>query len=68
MEDDDEEPFGEAEVGKPVVEPTEIPALCSVEGISNPCTMRGTVNQVGEIVMVDPGATHNFVSTAKVEN
>lgn len=44
-------------------------SLNSVIGLSNPKTMklRGTVQGRDVVVMIDPGATHNFVSLAVVE-
>lgn len=60
-----EEPPGEAEE---VVEQPEI-SLNSVLGINNPKTLklRGQVNGQEVVLMIDPGATHNFVSTALME-
>lgn len=47
-------------------EPNPGVSLSSVMGLTNPKTMRmvGTINGGKVIVMVDPGATHNFISAA----
>lgn len=44
-------------------------SLNSVVGITNPKTfkLKGEVNGKSVIVMVDPGATHNFISKQAVE-
>ncbi|XP_021776460.1 uncharacterized protein LOC110740287 [Chenopodium quinoa] len=44
-------------------------SLCSVVGISNPKTMKVKGEVMGRevVVMVDPGATHNFISAKVVE-
>lgn len=65
-EDDDVEedcPTGDDEAHPPV----EI-SLCSVIDISKPKTMKlkGVVNGKEVVIMVDPGATHNFLSSAMV--
>lgn len=53
---------------EPVVTPAEV-LLCSVVGISNPKTMKlgRRVGEVTVLVMIDPGATLNFVSREVVE-
>lgn len=40
-------------------------SLSSVMGITSPKTMRllGSINGSGVVVMIDPGTTHNFVSS-----
>lgn len=44
-------------------------SLNSVVGIDNPKTMRltGMIMNVPVVVMIDPGATHNFISLSVVE-
>lgn len=51
-----------------MVEQPEI-SLNSVLGINNPKTLnlRGKVHDQDVVIMIDPGATHNFVSTTLVE-
>lgn len=48
--------------------PTEV-SLNSVVGLTSPKTMKlvGRIGEQGVIVMIDPGATHNFISVATVE-
>ena len=66
-EEEDEGEIGEEfEEGPPPEEfppPLEV-SLNSVVGITNPKTMklRGVINGAQVVVMVDPGATHNFIS------
>lgn len=45
-------------------------SLNSVMGISSPKTLKlaGTINGESVVVMVDPGATHNFISTDTVQH
>lgn len=70
-----EEELLEDEVGEEETEQADIPVVPvsvsfnSVIGIDNPKTMRltGTINGDSVIVMIDPGATHNFISLAVVE-
>lgn len=72
-----EEEYGEAEneaveTGHEFLEETKIPAeisLCSVVGLINPKTIKllGAIQGREVVVMVDPGATHNFVSIKAVE-
>lgn len=40
-------------------------SLCSVVGLTGPRTMKlgGEVNGQHVVVMIDPGASHNFIST-----
>lgn len=44
-------------------------SLNSVMGIDNPKTMKmvGTINGREIVVMIDPGATHNFIAPRAVE-
>lgn len=44
-------------------------SLCSVVGLTSPKTMKmqGHINSAPVTVMIDPGATHNFISAATVE-
>lgn len=44
-------------------------SLCSVVGLTTPKTMKmqGEIKGTQVVVMVDPGATHNFISTTAVE-
>lgn len=70
-EDEEEENEGvEEDSGEPPVDitPLEI-SLNSVVGMSNPKTMKmlGTINGEQVVVMVDLGATHNFLSLATLE-
>ena len=72
MDDDGDNEEGEPEDGvandsPPEMIPPEI-SLNSVVGLSNPKTMKlmGSIQGEGVVIMVDPGATHNFVSLATV--
>lgn len=79
MEDDEED--GSDEVGsEPPPSPTEDVSpevtlqsevsLNSVIGLSNPRTMKlkGLLGDCEVVVMIDPGATHNFVSLERVKD
>lgn len=59
---DEEEPLAEEEVAAEV-------SLCSVIGLTNPKTMKikGEIGGQQVIIMIDPGATHNFISLKTVE-
>lgn len=65
-EADDEMPIqggtGEEEASRPVI------SLNSVVGITSPKTMKLVGEILGQkvVVMIDPGATHNFVSVEVV--
>lgn len=69
---EDERGSGEMESDGEGVQEDEIHSevsLNSVVGITSPRTVkiRGEVNGMPVIVMIDPGATHNFISTHAVE-
>lgn len=63
-----EEPVGNEELGHEKADHPEI-SLNYVVGITSPKTfkLRGDVNGKEVITMVDPGATHNFISSIVVE-
>ncbi|XP_063950432.1 uncharacterized protein LOC135152943 [Daucus carota subsp. sativus] len=69
----DEEEDAEIEAGEAVNNPVEeFPAevsLNSVVGLSNPKTMKvkGLIGDMMVVVMIDPGATHNFISKNAVK-
>ena len=70
---DDEEDGTDEGSTEPPLSPTEEltteVSLNSVVGLSNPKTMkiRGTIDGAEVIVMIDPGATHNFVALSVVQ-
>lgn len=72
MEEEDEE--GECYGADPPLSPTEDVntevSLNSVVGLSNPKTMkvRGLIGNIGVVVLIDPGATHNFLSTSVIQS
>lgn len=69
--EEEEGEFNEREVREEVeveaATPSEV-SLNSVIGLTNPKTMKilGEIHGVSVVVMVDPGATHNFVSLEAV--
>ncbi|KAL8100957.1 hypothetical protein AgCh_033000 [Apium graveolens] len=69
-EEDTESEGGGSDVPTSPVEetPTEV-SLNSVIGISNPKIMklRGLIGDAEVVIMIDPGATHNFISLATVQ-
>lgn len=68
VEEEDEPPLEEEFAEEEELVPTEV-SLCSVVGLTNPKTMKlvGEIGGKQVIVMIDPGATHNFISLKAVE-
>ena len=64
LEDAPEEEWADAEDGGAAGDGRSSVSLNSVVGINSPRTMklRGKIGGEGVIVMVDPGATNNFIS------
>lgn len=68
-EDEDTECEGSDTPMSPTEELSTEVSLNSVVGLSNPKTMkvRGLIGNMEVVVLVDPGATHNFLSTRVVQ-